>query len=81
MWFSGLYKGPAIFREKAIYLPLLEENWTELTFKKNPGIVTGDVPFSYKPIFPVPLTGPEVFANVNLAQFFSHFLAANPLLY
>ena len=47
MWLSERYKGPAIFREKAIYLPLLKENWTELTFKKNPGIVTGDVPFSY----------------------------------
>ena len=51
MWLSGLCKGPAIFREKAIYLPLLEENWTELTFKKNPEIVTWDAIFSYWPNF------------------------------
>ena len=51
MWLSERYKGPAIFREKALYLPLLEENWTELTSEKNPGIVTGDVPFSYWPNF------------------------------
>ena len=51
MWFSGLYKGPAIFMEKAIYLPLLEENWTELTFKKIPGIVTWDATFNYWPNF------------------------------
>ena len=79
-WLSELYKGPAIFGEKAIYPPLLEENWTELTFVKNPRIVTGDAPFSYLPIFSCPIfTVPGVFANVNLAQFFSHFLAANAI--
>ena len=51
MGFSGLYKGPAIFREKALYLPLVEENWTELPSKKNPGIVTWDATFSYWPNF------------------------------
>lgn len=30
-------------------------------------------------IFPVPLTHPEAFANVNLVQCFSHFLAANAI--
>ena len=38
------------------------------------GIVTGDKPVSYWPIFPVSLvTAPEAFAKVNSAQFPSLF--------
>ena len=38
-----------------------------LTFAKASGIVTGDAPVSYWPIFPLsPVTFPEVFANATL---------------
>ena len=38
------------------------------------GIVTGDAPFSYWPIFSVSIvTVPEVFAKVNSVQFLSPF--------
>ena len=37
-------------------------------------IVTVDAPVSYWPFFPVSSNSPEVFANVKLAQFPSHFL-------
>ena len=38
------------------------------------GIVTGDLPVSYWPIFPLSLTTvPEVFAKVNSTQFSSRF--------
>ena len=45
-------------------------SWTALTLKKTFGIVIGDVPVSYWPIFfLLPVTFPEVFAKGNSAQF------------
>ena len=41
-----------------------------MIFAKASGIVTGDALVSYWPIFPLPpVTVPEVFAKLNLAQF------------
>ena len=41
----------------------------KLTFAKASGIVTGDAPVSYWPIFPLsPVTVPEVFANATLER-------------
>ena len=34
-------------------------NWAEVTFAKTSGIVTGDAPVSYWPIFPVPSNSPR----------------------
>ena len=46
-----------------------------------PGIVTGDAPVSYWPIFFLSLvTDPEVIARVNSAQFPSEWLVPVPIV-
>ena len=52
------------------YFRIEEGDSVELAFTKTPGIVTRDALVSYWPIFSsVPVTDPQVFANVNLVQF------------
>ena len=58
-----------------------KENGAEMRPAMVPGIVTGDAPVSYWPIFFLSLvTDPEVIARVNSAQFPSEWLVPVPIV-
>ena len=66
-----------IFSENWRWVPMFrndEETGAEIYTAIVSGIVTGDAPVSYWPLFPMPLLRvPEAFTTVNLAQFPSRF--------